>query len=86
MTPEENQMTDMVILKIVSSYLTHLLDPQPSIDLSDLAHLEPQDLIGYEIPEELFTMPEYTLDDIKNMRNLLSSVIIKMEDKEIYNL
>jgi hypothetical protein len=86
MTPEENQMTDMVILKIVSSYLTHLLDPQPSIDLSDLAHLEPQDLIGYEIPEELFTMPEYTLDDIKNMRDLLSSVIVKMEDKEIYNL
>ncbi len=79
-------MNDMAILKIVGSYLTHLIDPQPSISLEDLAHLEPQDLIGYEIPKELFVMEEYTIEDIKLMRDLLSTVIVKMEDKEIYDI
>jgi hypothetical protein len=82
----ELEMNDMAILKIVSSYLCHVIDPQPSIDLNDLAHLDPQDLIDYKIPEELFTMIEYTVDDIKTMRDLLSTVIVKMENREIYNI
>ena len=86
MTPEQNQMTDIVILKIVSSYLTHLLDPQPSIDLNDLAHLEPQDLSNYEIPEELFSVVEYSKADLEHLADLLSEVIQKMEDRKIENI
>lgn len=83
---EKNQMTDIQALKVISSYLTHLIDPQPSINLMDLSHLHPEDLVDYEIPKELFSIHEYTLDEIQDMRVMLSSVIVKMENKEIDNI
>lgn len=83
---EIHPFTDIMVMKVVASYLQHVIDPQPSIDLNDLAHLDIEDLINYEIPKELFTIHEYTKDDIKHMMLMLSKIIRKMEDNEIDNI
>lgn len=83
---ENSKMTDIITLKLVSSYLDNVIDPQPSIALDDLAHLHPEDLIDYEIPKELFTMAECSKDDVQKLSDLLSEVIIKMEEKKIDNI
>jgi hypothetical protein len=78
--------TDIMVMKVVASYLQHVIDPQPTIDLRDLAHLEIEDLIDYEIPKELFTIHEYTKDEVKRMMLMLSKIIRKMEDNKIDNI
>lgn len=83
---ENSKMTDRTVLSLVSSYLRHVINPEPSIDLNDLATLHPSDLINYEIPKELFSVMEYSKADLEHLADLLSEVIQKMEDKEIYNL
>lgn len=83
---ENSKMTDRIVLSLVFSYLRHVIDPQPSIDLNDLANLHPTDLIDYEIPKELFTVMEYSKADLKHLADLLSEVIQKMQDKKIDNL
>lgn len=83
---ENSKMTDRMVLSLVSSYLRHVINPEPSIDLNDLATLHPSDLLNYEIPKELFSVVEYSKADLEHLADLLSEVIQKMEDKEIYNL
>ena len=83
---ENSKMTDRMVLKLVSSYLYHVIDPQPTIDLNDLAYLHPEDLIDYEIPKELFVVHEYSKDDVQHLADLFSEVIIKMEEKKIDNI
>lgn len=83
---ENCKMTDRMVLSLVSSYLRHVINPEPSIDLNDLAHLEPQDLSNYEIPEELFSVVEYSKADLEHLADLLSEVIQKMEDRKIENI
>ena len=83
---ENSKMTDRIVLSLVFSYLRHVINPQPSIDLNDLAHLHPTDLIDYEIPKELFTVMEYSKADLEHLADLLSEVIQKMQDKKIDNL
>jgi len=83
---ENSKMTDRMVLSLVSSYLRHVMDPQPSIDLNDLAGLHPTDLIDYEIPKELFTVTEYSKDDLEHLADLLSEVIQKMENRKIDNI
>ena len=83
---ENSKMTDRMVLSLVSSYLRHVINPQPSVDLDDLAHLDPSDLIDYEIPKELFKMIEYSKADLEHLADLLSEVIRKMEDKKIDNI
>lgn len=83
---ENSNLTDRMVLSLVSSYLRHVIDPQPSMDLNDLAVLHPEDLIDYEVPKELFTMVEYSKDDIKHLADLLSEVIQKMENRKIDNI
>lgn len=78
-----SKLTDRVVLKLVSSYLRHVINPQPTISLDDLAILHPSDIVDYEIPKELFTIPEYSKEDLKHLADLLSEVIRKMEDKKI---
>jgi hypothetical protein len=81
-----SKLTDRMVLALVSSYLHHVIDPQPSIDLNDLAVLHPEDLVDYEIPKELFTMTEYSKEHIQHLADLLSEVIRKMEDRKIDNV
>lgn len=83
---ENCKLTDRMILSLVSSYLRHVIDPQPSMELSDLAVLHPEDLIDYEIPKELFSVIEYSKADIEHLADLLSEVIQKMENKNIENI
>ena len=83
---ENSKMTDRMVLSLVSSYLRHVINPQPSIDLNDLAVLNPEDLLNYEIPKELFTVTEYSKDDLEHLADLLSEVIQKMQDKKIDNV
>jgi hypothetical protein len=83
---ENCNLTDRMILSLVSSYLRHVIDPQPSMNLSDLAVLHPEDLVDYEIPKELFSVVKYTKADIEHLADLLSEVIQKMEDKKIDNV
>jgi hypothetical protein len=54
--------------------------------LNDLAGLHPTDLIDYEIPKELFTVTEYSKDDLEHLADLLSEVIQKMENRKIDNI
>jgi len=81
-----SKLTDRMVLSLVSSYLRHTLNPQPSIDLNDLAVLHPEDLLDYEIPKELFTMTEYSKEYVEHIADLLSEVIRKMEKKNISDL
>jgi hypothetical protein len=81
-----SKLTDRMVLALVSSYLHHVIDPQPSIDLNDLATLHPSDLVDYEIPKELFTMTEYSKEHIQHLADLLSEVIRKMEKKNISDI
>jgi hypothetical protein len=81
-----SKLTDRMVLALVSSYLHHVIDPQPSIDLNDLATLHPSDLVDYEIPKELFTMMEYSKEHIQHLADLLSEVIRKMEKKNISDI
>jgi len=83
---ENANLSDRTILSLVSSYLRHVINPQPSMDLNDLAVLHPSDLIDYEVPKELFTMVEYSKNDIKHLADLLSEVIQKMENRKIDNI
>lgn len=83
---ENSNLTDRMVLSLVSSYLRHVIDPQPSIDLNDLANLHPSDLIDYEIPKELFSVVKYTKADIEHLADLLSEVIQKMENRKIDNV
>ena len=83
---ENSKITDRMVLSLVSSYLRHVINPQPSIDLNDLAVLNPEDLLNYEIPKELFTVTEYSKDDLEHLADLLSEVIQKMQDKKIDNV
>jgi hypothetical protein len=81
-----SKLTDRMVLALVSSYLHNVIDPQPSIDLNDLATLHPSDLVDYEIPKELFTMTEYSKEHIQHLADLLSEVIRKMEKKNISDI
>jgi len=81
-----SKLTDRMVLTLVSSYLHNVIDPQPSIDLNDLATLHPSDLVDYEIPKELFTMTEYSKEYIQHLADLLSEVIRKMEKKNISDI
>jgi hypothetical protein len=83
---ENSKMTDKIVLSLVSSYLRHVINPQPSMDLSDLATLHPSDLLNYEIPKELFSVIEYSNTDVEHLADLLSEVIRKMEDRKIENI
>lgn len=83
---ENHNLSDIMVLKVISSYLIDQIDPQPSISLEDLAGLNVEDLIDYKIPEELFTMQHYTPSEIKNMKDMLSRIIIKMENKQVDNI
>jgi len=83
---ENSKITDRMVLSLVSSYLRHVINPQPSIDLNDLAVLNPEDLLNYEIPKELFTVTEYSKADLEHLADLLSEVIQKMQDKKIDNV
>lgn len=80
---ENDYLPDVAVLKLVYSYLTDQVDPQPSLDLKDISHLKPEDLINYEIPSELITYQEYTPAHMKKMMGMLSRIIIRMEDKRI---
>jgi hypothetical protein len=81
-----SKLTDRMVLALVSYYLHNVIDPQPSIDLNDLATLHPSDLVDYEIPKELFTMTEYSKEHIQHLADLLSEVIRKMEKKNISDI
>jgi len=83
---ENSKITDRKVLALVSSYLQHVIDPQPAVDLDDLATLHPTDLINYKVPEELFSVQEYSKEEIIHLKDLLSEVIRKMESKNIENI
>lgn len=85
-TAENDYLSDILVLKIVFSYLAHKLNTQPSIDINDLAKLNPEDLIDHEIPKELFTTVEYKRSQVENMKQMLSRIIQRMEDKQIENI
>ena len=85
-TAENDYLSDILVLKIVFSYLVHKLNAQPSIDINDLAKLNPEDLIDHEIPKELFTTVEYKRSQVENMKQMLSRIIQKMEDKHVDNI
>lgn len=82
------ETTDRVILGAIYSYIRCTNDPEScrSVDLSDLDTLNVEDLLDYKIPEELFTVPTYSKEDIEFLLTNLSRIITTMEEKNIENL
>lgn len=80
-------MTHQQTLKIVYSYIQSQINPNiKAINLDDIKHLHPEDLIDYEIPKELFQPIKYSEDDLKSILKDLNRVIIAMEKRNIDNI
>jgi hypothetical protein len=77
---KECHVTDEQWLLIISSYLRHQIDPQPSIPLDYLESLDVTDLDA--ITPDMFEMKEYTREEIEDMLEALRLIIIDMENKE----
>ena len=77
-------ITETQWLKIIDSYLRHVVNPQPSIPLDYLESLEVTDLDA--ISPHMFEMPVYDNDYVNDLSDALNAIILKREAEDLKKL
>ena len=75
-----DHITETGWLKIISSYINHQIDPQLTIPLEYLEHLDVTDLDA--VTPDMFEIREYTKEDLEHMAEALSVIITKREEQD----
>lgn len=81
--PLFDNITETQWLKIIYSYLNHIVDPQPSIPLDYLESLHVTDLDA--ITPDMFTFPEYDDDYVRDLLDALNVIILRREKEDEEN-
>jgi hypothetical protein len=77
-------ITETQWLKIIDSYLNHVVDPQPSIPLDYLESLEVTDLDA--VSPHMFEIPVYDNDYVNDLSDALHAIILKREAEDLKKL
>jgi hypothetical protein len=77
-------ITETQWLKIIDSYLNHVVNPQPSIPLDYLESLEVTDLDA--VSPHMFEMPVYDNDYVNDLSDALNAIILRREAEDLKQL
>jgi hypothetical protein len=77
-------ITETQWLKIIDSYLNHVVNPQPSIPLDYLESLEVTDLDA--VSPHMFEMPVYDNDYVNDLSDALNAIILRREAEDLKKL